>query len=273
MFKNAFVGPATILTALVQFSLPIAAQADEVVDIPTRPGATVRSLLIKPASPVGSVILVAGGHGNLALGKDGSIGWGKGNQVVRTRAEYAKSGFAVLVPDTSSDQKKGAGVVDSARWSTKTSTDYGALVKYMRGVAQPVYLVGTSRGALPIAAAATRNSGAGQADAFVITSGMIAHITDKQPSAERSVGNLGSVKPPVLIVYHKNDGCAYTPASSADRAKSLFSGSSKVDVKIVTGGSGGSGDPCQANSPHGFTGMDGEVVALVSGWLKALPKK
>lgn len=252
---------------------PDGVKAEEVVDIPTRPGVTVRGLFAKPAAPVGSVILLAGGHGNLNLGKDGSIGWGKGNQVVRTRADYAKAGFAVLVPDMPSDLKEGGGVRSGARWSKELAADYGELVRHMRTVAQPVFLVGTSRGALTVAAAATKNAGPRQADGYVITAGMIAHISDKQPSAERSVGGLGTVKQPVFIVYHRDDGCAYTPASSAEKAKALFSGSSKVEVKILTGGSAGRGDPCDAQSPHGFIGLDAEVVALVTGWLKALPKK
>lgn len=249
------------------------AQAEQVVDITTaRPGVHVRTLLIKPEKPVGSVILLAGGHGNLKLGKDGSIGWGKGNQLVRTRAAYAKAGFITAVPDVGSDLKQGDGVVQRYRWSKPHAQDVGALVKHMRGLAQPVYLVGTSRAALSVANAVVQLKGDERPDAIVVTAGMWAHISGDQPSAERNVGQLERITQPTLIVYHEKDGCAYTPASSATRAKSLLKGAKVVDVKIMSGGSAGSGDPCEANSHHGFLGQDAEVVKLVTDWLKALPK-
>ena len=159
------------------------------------------------------------------------------------------------------------------RWSEPHARDIGALVKYMRGIAAPVYLVGTSRAGLSVTNAVVRGGSVGdQADAIVITSGMLVHFTDAQPSAQRTVGNLGRIKQPTLIVYHEKDGCAHTPASSGNRFKALLTGASQVDVKIMKGGSAGSGDPCQANSHHGFLGQDQEVVDLVTGWLKALPK-
>lgn len=246
---------------------------EKVIEVPTRPGQSMRALLTVPPNPAGSVILLAGGHGNLALGKDGSIGWGKGNQLVRTRAAYAKAGFATVVPDIAPDLKQGEGGVPRYRWSEPYARDIGALVKYMRGIAAPVYLVGTSRAGLSVASAVVRGgAGPGQPDAIVITSGMLVHITDAQPSAERSVGNLDRIKQPTLIVYHEKDGCSYTPASSGNKFKALLKGAKQVDVKIMKGGSAGSGDPCEANSHHGFLGQDQEVVDLVTGWLKALPK-
>ena len=59
---------ATVL--LAASAAASAARAQEAVDIPTRPGKTVRALLLKPAGkPVGSVILLHGGNGHLDLSK------------------------------------------------------------------------------------------------------------------------------------------------------------------------------------------------------------
>jgi hypothetical protein len=95
---------------------PAVAQKEDVIEIASR-NQRVRALLLTPARPAGSVILLTGGHGNLALGKDGSIGWGAGNQLVRTRAAYSGSGFATLVPDITPDLKQGSGGVAGYRWS------------------------------------------------------------------------------------------------------------------------------------------------------------
>ena len=86
---------------------PAVAQKEDVIEIASR-NQRVRALLLVPARPAGSVILLAGGHGNLALSKDGSIGWGAGNQLVRTRAAYSKAGFATPVPDIAPDSSKAA---------------------------------------------------------------------------------------------------------------------------------------------------------------------
>ena len=264
------MGPLAAALGLVLAVAPALAQSEKVLEVPTR-GQTMRALLLTPSGPaIGSVILLAGGHGNLALGADGKIGWGAGNQVVRSRAQYAKAGYITAVPDLAPDLKQGDSAVAQARWSDKFARDIGALVKHLRGLKQPVYLVGTSRAALTVAKAGVTLTGPEAPDAIVVTAGMLVNVSDKQPSAERNVGNLGRIKQPTFIVYHEKDGCAYTPASSAQRAKALLTGASKVDVKIMTGGSAGSGDPCEANSHHGFLGQDAEVVQLVTGWLKGL---
>jgi pimeloyl-ACP methyl ester carboxylesterase len=252
---------------------PALAQTTEVVDLPTRPGQTMRLLLLKPAGKAGaSVILLAGGHGNLRLGKNGSIGWGEGNQLVRTRAAYAKAGFLTAVPDIAPDLKQGEGGVPRYRWSEAYAHDIGALVKHLRGLAAPVYLVGTSRAALSVAKAAVQLTGEEKPDAIIITSGMLMHVDDTQPSAERSVGRLERITQPTFIVFHSKDGCRYSPASSAEKFKALLTKAAKVDIKIVSGGTNTGDNPCEANTHHGFQGQDAEVVQLVGDWLKALPK-
>lgn len=267
-FVRAGLAAAVLITVMMSAAW---AQTEKVLEVKTR-GQNMRALLLAPANPVASVILLAGGHGNLALGKDGRIGWGAGNQLVRTRAGYAKAGFLTAVPDIAPDLKRGNGVVPRYRWSENYARDIGALVKHMRGLKEPVYLVGTSRAALSVAKAAVTLSGAESPDAIVVTAGMLVHVTDKQPSAQRNVGGLERIKQPTFIVYHEKDGCAYTPASSAPKAKALLTGAKPIDVRILKGGSAGSGDPCEANSHHGFLGQDEEVVQVVTGWLKALAK-
>lgn len=264
---------AALIAGLFANPLAALAQAQQVVEIPTRPGQTVRALLLKPSdAPAGSVILLAGGHGNLAIGKDGRIGWGSGNQVVRTRAGYAKAGFVTLVPDIARDLKRGSSGVPRYRWSEAYARDIGALVVHLRKIAEPVYLIGTSRASLSVANAAARLSGPEDPDAIVITSGMLMHRDDKQPSVERTVGGLGRITQPTFIVFHAKDGCSYTPASSAKSFQALLTKAKKVDVRIIEGGSAGRGDPCKAHTHHGFEGQDGEVVRIVTDWLRALPK-
>ena len=265
--------PVVVGWAAVLSLQPALAQTDQVFDLPTRPGQSMRMLLLKPAAKTdASIILLAGGHGNLMLGRNGSIGWGKGNQLVRTRAGYAKAGFLTAVPDIAPDLKRGTGGVPRYRWSETYARDIGALVKHLRGQAAPVYLVGTSRAALSVAKAAVQLAGEEKPDAIVITSGMLMHVDSTQPSAERNVGRLERITQPTFIVFHGADRCRYSSPSSANRFKALLTKAAKVDIKIVSGGTNTGSNPCEADTHHGFQGQDAEVVQLVGDWLKALPK-
>jgi hypothetical protein len=266
---TALLGAATLFFAVPGLGA-LGAESEEVVEIATR-NQRARALLLQPEHAAGSVILLAGGHGNLALGRHGTIGWGAGNQLVRTRADYSKAGFATLVPDITPDLKQGSGGVARYRWSTSYARDIGAWIAHMRSIAAPVTLIGTSRAALSVAkAAAQLSAGAERPDALVITSGMLIHVDHRQPSVERNVGGLQRIRQPILLVYHANDGCPYTPAASAARARHLMSGAKRVDIVLVQGGSAGSGEPCAAHSHHGFAGQDQEVVKTVTGWLRTL---
>jgi hypothetical protein len=264
---------AALILAVVLLSFCAGARAaagEQVVEIATRPGQRVRALQLNPDRPVGSVILLAGNHGNLALTRNGRIGWGDQNQLVRTRADYARRGFVTLVPDIAPDLKRGAGVRPLYRFSKEHADDIGALVAHLRAIAPPVYLVGTSRAALSVANAAVRLAGPRRPDAVVITSGMLMPVDDSQPSVAATIGRLERMTQPVLLVAHADDDCALTQASSAKAFKALLTRAAKADIVVLRGGPAGSGDQCDAFGHHGFWGQDAEVVTTVTNWLKRL---
>jgi pimeloyl-ACP methyl ester carboxylesterase len=220
------------------------------------------------------ILLLAGSHGNLQLSDDGRLGWGAGNQLVRTRSEYARAGFVTALPDVAEDLRRpGGGAVDGYRWSEAHARDLGALVRHLRTIAQPVYLVvGTSRAAMSVANAAVRTQGDALPDAIVITAGMLMERSPKQPNVQRNVRRLGRITVPALIVHHLRDECAYTPAADVEPFAKLLTGSPRVEIRMLEGGFT-RGDPCEAQSYHGFLGIDAEVVRVVTGWLRQLAAK
>jgi hypothetical protein len=264
------VAALILAVALLSSCQSARAASEQVVEIATRPGQRVRALQRVPEKRIGSVILLAGGHGNLALTRGGRIGWGAKNQLVRTRADYARAGFLTLVPDIAPDLKRGAGVRERYRFSREHADDIGALVAHLRAIAPPVYLVGTSRAALSVANAAVRPAGPKRPDAVVMTSGMLMQVDDYQPSVAATIGGLDRMTQPVLLVAHADDDCAFTQAPSAGAFKALLTRAAKVDIVVLRGGPAGSGDQCEALSHHGFWGQDAEVVTTVTNWLKAL---
>jgi hypothetical protein len=256
---------ALLLAAAVLGTVASAAAQDEapetVVDLQTRPGATLRLLLLRPADPQGSVILFAGGHGVLALRPDGTIGWGAGNFLVRSRRFFARAGLVTAVVDAASDLQGGGAGKAGYRVSAEHAEDVRAVIAHLRAIRGPVVLVGTSRGTISAASAGARLREGGP-DGIVLSSS----VTQGRGSLQEL--SLGRIKAPVLLVHHREDPCRATPFGDVGWLRGALSGSSGVDVHPVTGGGPQRGDPCEAHSHHGFVGIEREVVDVIADWVK-----
>jgi hypothetical protein len=247
---------------LATFSVPARA-TDTLLTLAPRPGATWRIVVDRPAAPIGSVILFAGGSGLLDVDDRGAIGSGAANHLVRTRQSYVKSGYATFVPDIPNDLKDQSGYRSSGSYAV----DLALLVQEARKIARPVAVIGTSRGALSVAAVLVKQA-AVQPDAAVISSGAL--MGDRGGSAA-AMGDWRQVRIPVLLLRHAQDACRVTPPGDADRFKSLLSGSPRVDIITMNGGGPASSDAdkCGASHYHGFYGIDDKVVQTTVSWLKA----
>jgi dienelactone hydrolase len=257
---------AVILTLfLIATALPARA-AETVLSLTPRPGVTLRVLTDRPAAPVGSVILMAGGDGVLDLDAQGNIGSGlRENHLVRTRAAYVKAGYAVFVPDIASDQRGTRGY----RFGADYASDVAAVVAEARKVAPPVAIVGTSRGALPVVAVFAKQS-AVRPDAAVISSGTLLGNEGSQGSAA-TLGDVSRINVPVLLLRHRLDSCRASAPADADSFKALLTGAPKVDIVTLEGGGprGTTAEPCGASHYHGFYGIDDQAVAATVQWLRA----
>lgn len=237
--RRSFVAVANFWLAWVCFGgLLLAANApagaDETVTI-----AGSRAVLIKPAAPHASVILVPGGDGAIRAGDNGDIHGLLGNQLVRTRHAYAALGLAVLVADVSTDLK--------------------SAVDYMAEVKRPVTVIATSNG--------TRRAAQGIAhgarpDVLVLTSGF---LSPDSGAANNVMSILGSPStlPRTLVIHHREDGCAFTKPAGVEPFISWSAG--KARASWLSGGVD-EGDPCQAHGHHGFNGLDRDVVELAAGF-------
>jgi hypothetical protein len=243
------------------------AQSEKVIEIPSR-GANIRALMIEPPNAVGSVILLAGGHGRLDISPAGAMHWGAGNQLVRTRASYAAAGFVTVVPDISPNLKKAAGVVDGYRFSEPHAHDIGAIVRYLRNVKSPVVVVGTSRGAISAGNAVAKLSGPSRPDAVVFTAPMLVTVPGSPSVQKAANGDPKRLRVPMLIVGHRKDKCRWTLPDSIDTFRAWHAKGGGTSDVVLLDGPAGTGDPCEARAAHGFAGLDGEVVATVTGWIR-----
>jgi pimeloyl-ACP methyl ester carboxylesterase len=256
----------TVGVLLLIGALPAPARAadEEVRTIQARPGVTESFLLLRPVGPpVASVIIFAGGDGNLGLTTAG-IRQLQGNFLVRTRMRWVREGFLVAILDGPSDRKNGL-------WNFRTTSEHAADVKQaiaaMREIAKvPVWLVGTSMGTLSAANAAARLPDGGP-DGIVLTSS----VTEPSKQSYETVrhAGLGDIRVPALVVHHKDDGCRASPyASAPDIVKALKRAPVK-ELLVFEGGSPPISTPCEAKAQHGYLGIEGEVIGAIAAWIRA----
>ncbi len=246
-------------------ALALPAQAADTLTLQPRPGVTLRILTDRPAQPIGTVILFGGGDGILDLDAHGNIGSNlKTNHVIRTRSDYVAAGYAMFAPDVASDLRGTAGY----RFNGLFASDLALVVQEARKLGKPVAVIGTSRGALSVAAVLVKQA-AVQPDAAVISSGVLMGH-DKSGSAS-TMGDWSQVRIPMLLLRHAQDACRVTPPGDADKFKPLLSASPRVDIITMTGGGPESpgADKCGAAHYHGYWGIDSKVVQTTVNWLRA----
>jgi pimeloyl-ACP methyl ester carboxylesterase len=264
--RARFCLPVLGLLLLAATVLPPAAggEDEEVRTIPARRGVTESFLLVRPAStPVASVIIFAGGDGNLAMTARG-IGQLQGNFLVRTRVRWAREGFLVAVLDQPSDRKSGL-------WNFRTTVEHAADVKEaiaaMRELARvPVWLVGTSMGSLSAANAGARLSEGGP-DGIVLTSSVTE--TSKVSYETTRHAGLGDIRVPTLVVHHKDDTCRASPFSGAEDIIKALKQAPVKELMAFEGGSPAISPPCEAKAPHGYLGIEAKVVSAIGAWIRA----
>ena len=257
--------------ALQPFAGMARAQEASLVSVNTARGAKQAFILIKPEKPTASVVLFAGGLGKLGLKSGTTMAWGRLNFLVRVREQFAAQGFMVAVVDAPSDRAQ-QGMPGSFRMTPGHARDIGAVADYLKKQANiPVWLVGTSLGTFSSAngASALKN-----VDGLVLTSTITRTqpkwpIRRTHPDAVASM-RLSAVTVPALIVSHKDDGCAVTPAADGQKLARRLSKSRKVEVATVEGGKPPENDdPCEAMTQHGFLGIEDQVVARIAAFIKA----
>jgi pimeloyl-ACP methyl ester carboxylesterase len=238
------------------------AQPAQVIDIPTRPGVTQRFLYLAPAEPKATVVLVAGGHGGLQIADNGSLGWGSGNFLVRSRQLFADQHLAVAVIDAPSDRQRQP-FLGGYRQRPDHLTDVKAVIAWLKQKSpQPVWLVGTSRGTQSVAYVATQSIDGGGPDGVVLTATILADPRSR-PVPDMPVEKL---KIPVLVVHHEQDACRVTLFSDMPRLMAKLAANPRSELMTFTGGAD-VGDPCEARAYHGFNGLEPEVVAKIAGWI------
>jgi predicted esterase len=237
--------------------------AEDLITIPTRSGVTLSYLLDqdKAAAPKVVVISFIGGFGAIGLqrrAQKGPVKFGPtANFLIRIRDQMTDADIADVIVDSPSDQLPD-GMGDRFRLGQDHATDIRALIRDLeqRFPAAKIFLLGTSRGTISAAAL-----GASLGD---IVQGVV--LSSTVTNADRagtglSAFDFGSIKVPVLLVHHRNDGCRSSPYSGAERLSKQF------PLVSVSGGDPPQSEPCEAASQHGYLGREAPTAQAIRNWM------
>jgi hypothetical protein len=239
-----------LILGLVMLGATVVAHAAEKFDLPSgRPGVTQPIYLHPAAHPAASAVMFPGGSGAVYAVRK--------NFLVRMADDFAAAGITVAIADTPSDHP--GGVEPAFRASEAQAIDTAAVVAFLRMRAPvPVWLVGTSNGTISTANAGVR-LGPPRIAGVVLTSSV--WIGGMQATGFQAL------RVPTLIVHNRHDGCLLSPFDQAAPALASMHNAPMKEL-IVVSSSGSLSGPCDAMSPHGYLGIEQQVVQQIANWIK-----
>jgi len=197
-------------------------------------------------------VLFPGGEGVLSLLRS--------NFLLRVRGDIAARGIMVAVADAPSDHR--AGLDPLYRASDEAAQDIAAIVAGLKRRADvPMWLVGTSNGSISAASGAVR-LGPPRIAGAVLTSSVW--------SGGMSYVALEKIAVPVLVVHNRNDGCPSAKFVGAEQAIGRFAAAPAKELVAVSS-SASNGSSCGGLAPHGYYGIEAQVVAAIADWILAHP--
>ncbi len=256
-----------LLPLVVSLIAAPAQAAQEIVTLETRPGVTVKVLIMASGGPSkGTLLMFPGGDGaNHFSERGGKISLSK-NFLARSSDQFVEQGFVVAIVDVPSDQAYG--MSDQFRVGKEHAEDVKKIIDLLdQKLPRPIFFVGTSRGTISVAhlGAALKDQRLG---GIILTSSM---------GASRGAGwslfnlPLENIALPVLFVHHREDGCWASRFNDALQLQSRMSGSPRTQFIEVLGGDPPRSEPCEAMSAHGFLGKEREVVKAITDWIQGKP--
>ncbi|HTW51475.1 MAG TPA: alpha/beta hydrolase [Stellaceae bacterium] len=240
------------LTVLALLRLGSAASAQAVVqDI----GGT-QVLYAGPANPRAVVFMFAGGDGDVGFNIAGQITRLNGNFLMRTEPLWLAQGlgFATLASSSS---------LMGQRHTPAYAATIARGVDFVRSRTQaPIWLVGTSMGSIAAANGAAHLPG--RMAGVVLTSSVAGPNRNGETVFD---SDLGAIAIPALVVSNRGDSCPIAGPGFAPQILAALARSPRKDLIYVESHQLQS-DPCEAMSPHGYLGIEADVVQRISAWIR-----
>src|SRR4051794_25635676 len=250
------IGAAAGLMTLIAALFACAAEP-VVTELTLEDGRVQRLLYAAPEHPRAILVMLPGGNGMVEFGPDGSFRRMGDALLLRTMPSWQAQGFAVAVLTPPNGMS-----LLGYRHTEGYAAAIGQAVDHLKGNAElPIWLVGSSQGAIGAIGAAAR-LGAKVAGIVVMSS-----VTGRSGAGETLFDSEPDrVAVPVLIVTNKGDTC---PASSPDDAPKIAEALSRAPRKeiLYLETTTIKGQPCGGESPHGYFGIEQEAVDRIAQWI------
>jgi hypothetical protein len=229
---------------------------DQLVNLPTREGQSISYWWMPADGAKTTVLLFSGGSGGVGMreGRPQSR-----NFLIRSGEFFRAQGINVAMLGNPSDKRQ---LDDVWRTSAMHRADVvQVLVDLRQRGSQSLWLVGTSRGTVSVAALgiALQEQLAG----LVLTASIASYSTGAAVQQQA----IDQIRLPVLVYHHKNDACRVTLARDTEW---IIRGLKNAPIKkrwIVEGGNNPEGEPCEALHWHGFIGMEEQAVKDIASWI------
>jgi hypothetical protein len=224
----------------------------------------------------GIVVLIAGGDLTSNLVGDDLTGIATdsgSNFLVRTGQMFADAGYLAVILELPSDQPTGNVSVDQYRISAKHAVDIVGILKHTNSTNLPVFLVGTSRGAMSAVANNAIATGISISSPVTKDGGNTSLLYVGRPDIPSL--QPGFVKRPTQVLRNVDDLCPVSaPADSVTLASNLAAAGVSVVSDSTSGGVQVTAPPanvdvCGALDFHGYLGIEPTAVGLITTWLNA----
>lgn len=251
-----YVTSISIVLALYA-SLAYAHTHTQVETLDLANGCALRMAYSAPKHPTAILLMLPGGTGRVELTPKGHFRHAN-DFTIRTRSDWLSRGYAVVIVDTPNDV--------TLRGYRHTAAYADVLARVIQRIRQqssrPVFLLGSSQGTI-----AAVNGGAHVPDVAGIVLAESVSVKGHSGETIYSAG-LESVHVPVLIVANHDDRCWVAPPEQADAIARAAQMSADITVVKVAGGQARTRRACGALSPHGYYGIESEVIDDIDHWLK-----
>ena len=232
------------------------------ISLNIRPKTSLDLVLIRPAQPVATLVLMPGGPGKAGI--SGVNITNRVDFVTLTAEMFVAQQIAIAVIDAPSDQPDGL----TPRYrQTKTHEAELAMIIERLGneTGLPIWVLGISRSTLSAMHAAI-NIENGISGLVLLSS--ITNIPIGSGAINLTDLSLNQVSIPTLIIAHKKDSCQGTPPRGATEILENLKNSSNVVVKFFQGGFESGQNPCLPETYHTFNGIQDKVAELIAEFIK-----
>jgi hypothetical protein len=246
------LGLAPLIAIILPLAAPPAAAQAMVQDI----GGT-QLLYSGPPSPRAIAFVFAGGDGNVAFNAAGQISHMGANFVLRTQSLWLGQGLGYATLGS-------AAPLMGQRHTPAYAQTIGRAIDVIRTRANaPVWLIGTSQGTIAAANGAAHLPG--RVAGVVLTSSVAGRSASRETVFD---SDLGAISVPALVVANRGDTCPSAGPGFAPQILAALARAPRKDIIYVESHQLQS-DPCEAMSPHGYLGIEGDVVQRIAAWISA----